>query len=248
MNYPGGKGSLYQKIINLIPPHRSYIETHAGGGAVLRHKRPARSNIAIDVDTEALNMLASTIAKNGGTEAQFINTDAVTWLRTYDFRGDEFVYADPPYVMSSRRQHRQLYRYEYTEQQHIDLLDCLIAVPCKVMISGYWSELYADKLTEWHVISFEARTRGGSWATECLWMNYPEPVELHDYRYLGDDYRERERIKRKKARWAKKFQAMPLLERQAIMAALEAVKDERRKEVKREKKRLKEGAVQEGLF
>ena len=220
MNYPGGKGSLYQKIINLIPPHRVYIETHAGGGAVLRHKRPARSNIAIDVDAPALARLSGAIASNGGGAVEFVNADAVAWLSAYDFYGDEFIYADPPYVMSSRRQHRQLYRYEYTEQQHVELLDCLIALPCKVMISGYWSELYADKLKDWHVISFQARTRGGSWATEYLWMNYPEPIELHDYQYLGDNYRERERIKRKARRWAKKFQAMPLLERQAIMAAL----------------------------
>ena len=36
MTYPGGKGGngFYQKIINLIPPHDVYIETHLGGGAI----------------------------------------------------------------------------------------------------------------------------------------------------------------------------------------------------------------------
>jgi hypothetical protein len=32
-------------------------------------------------------------------------------------------------------------------------------------------------------------------------FNFPEPVALHDYRYLGEDFRQRERIKRKKQRW-----------------------------------------------
>ena len=32
--------------------------------------------------------------------------------------------------------------------------------------------------------------------TEYLWCNYPAPMALHDYRYLGKDFRERERIKR----------------------------------------------------
>ena len=41
-------------------------------------------------------------------------------------------------------------------------------------------------------------TRGGRLATEWVWMNYPEPIALHDYRYLGEDFREREPIKRKK--------------------------------------------------
>ena len=31
MNYPGGKGGVYQRLINLMPPHEVYIETHLGG-------------------------------------------------------------------------------------------------------------------------------------------------------------------------------------------------------------------------
>jgi len=49
MRYPGGKGKCYQHVINLMPPHSVYIETHLGGGSVLRHKRPAKRNIAIEV-------------------------------------------------------------------------------------------------------------------------------------------------------------------------------------------------------
>lgn len=222
MNYPGGKGSLYQKIINLIPPHRVYIEPFAGYGAVLRHKRPAPANIAIDADAAPIDVLRSSIAThNDITRYTFINTDAIQWLKSYQFQGDEFIYADPPYVISSRRQHCQLYRYELTDRQHMELLDCLKSLPCKIMISGYWSELYADQLVAWHATSFEARTRGGNWAIEYLWMNYPQPTRLHDYRYLGDDFRERERIKRKTARWVANFKKMGLLERQAILAALQ---------------------------
>ena len=66
-----------------------------------------------------------------------------------------------------------------------------------VMISGYWSALYADALQGWHTVSFQAMTRSGKPATEWLWMNYPEPAALHDYRYLGADFRERERIKKR---------------------------------------------------
>ena len=37
MRYPGGKGGagVYQTIINNIPPHDTYIETHLGGGNIL---------------------------------------------------------------------------------------------------------------------------------------------------------------------------------------------------------------------
>lgn len=245
--YPGGKGHCYQKLINLIPPHRVYIESHAGGGAILRNKRPARLNIALDIDPlvienlradhtatigDAPGKIATTgdapdngyrTAKNNGTEEyRFINANAVEWLQSFDFHGDEFIYADPPYLFETRKQKRPLYRFEYTVQDHIDLLSVLTGLDCKIMISGYRSELYADMLTGWHTVSFETRTRGGSWATEVLWMNYPKPTRLHDYRFLGDDYRERERIKRKTQRWATKWANLPQLERQAILAAIEA--------------------------
>jgi len=61
--------------------------------------------------------------------------------------------------------------------------------------------------------------------TEYLWCNYPAPTALHDYRYLGKDFRERERerIKRMTARWVNRLQAMPLLQRQALQAALAQV-------------------------
>ncbi len=223
IKYPGGKGQLYQKIINLIPPHRVYIEPFAGGGTILRRKLLTQCNIAIDADIAPLSRLRSAIVKNSDDAGQyeFINTDALEWLKQYSFRGDEFIYADPPYLMRTRRQHRQLYRCELgSDADHRRLLDVLTQIPCKIMLSGYLSDLYEDKLRDWYTRSYNVRTRGGTWATEWLWMNYPEPTVLHDYRYLGDDYRERERIKRKISRWASKFRGLETLEQQAILSAL----------------------------
>lgn len=48
----------------------------------------------------------------------------------------------------------------------------------------------------------------------------PELAELHDLRYLGSNFRERERIKRKKARWQAKLAKLDPLERAAIMECL----------------------------
>ena len=55
MRYPGGKGKCFQRLINLMPEHATYIETHLGGGAVMRHKRPAQRNIGIDVDAQVID-------------------------------------------------------------------------------------------------------------------------------------------------------------------------------------------------
>lgn len=228
MPYPGGKGSCYQKLINLMPPHSVYLETHLGNGAVMQNKRPAAVNYGIDLDGEALAsakaaVLAS-IATSDDAAApvfEFAQADAVAWLKNYDFSGNELVYCDPPYVMASRRQDRRLYRFEYTDRQHRELLDCLRALPCKVMISGYWSPLYGQALKDWQTSTFQAQTRGGAPATEYVWMNYPQPVALHDYTHLGENFRERERIKRKKTRWVNRLQNLPILERQALLAAIQ---------------------------
>lgn len=234
--YPGGKNAHYQKLINLMPPHRAYIETHLGSGAVMQNKRPAAMNYGIDLDKAAVTSTETAIrhgiATNGDTAAQdtksvfeFVCGDALEWLQGYaatsGFTGDELIYCDPPYVRSSRKQSRRLYQFEYTDKQHKDLLDYLLALPCYVMISGYASDLYSQRLKDWHVFTFQAQTRSGQPATEYVWMNYPQPIALHDYGHLGDNFRERERIKRKKNRWVNRLQNLPTLERQALLAAIQ---------------------------
>jgi hypothetical protein len=110
--------------------------------------------------------------------------------------------------------------------QHIELLEVIKSIPCMVMISGYESQLYRDSLNNWHTYYFQAATHHGM-ATEWIWMNYPPPVQLHDYRYLGNNFREREKIKIKSKRWATRYKSMPVLERQALLSALQSVNDEK---------------------
>jgi|SRR6266446_8517221 len=244
MTYPGGKNGsgVYQTIINRMPPHDVYIEPFLGSGAVLRYKRPARLNIGIDLDPQVIQQwqactarnddasggiaknddTAGVIAEYGEARFQFQEGDGLAFLTSYPFTGHELVYCDPPYLHETRSD-TNIYRFEMDDAQHVALLDTIRTLPCMVMISGYWSYLYASALEDWHRISFQTMTRGGRLATEWLWCNYPEPVALHDYRYLGDDFRERERIKRKKQRWVNRLRSMPILERQALLAAIEEV-------------------------
>ena len=133
-------------------------------------------------------------------------------------RGTSLVYCDPPYLRSTRSGGR-LYEHEMTDVDHQRLLRWAIATPCRVMISGYWSKLYGSTLRKWRCSRFWAQTRGGM-AEECIWANFPEPEELHDYRYLGNGFRERERINRKKRRWIAKLEKMPLLEKRCLLAAI----------------------------
>jgi hypothetical protein len=186
----------------------------------MKAKRPAAVNIGVDLDGSAIAEFGDVIAG-----LRLIEGDGIGFLETYAWQGDETVYCDPPYLFSTRRDHRPIYRCELEDKDHLRFLAVARQIPAPVIISGYWSEMYARELAGWRTISFQAVTRGGALATEWLWMNYPEPAELHDYRYLGESFRERERIKRKISRWVSRLERMPILERRALSAALAKVGD-----------------------
>jgi D12 class N6 adenine-specific DNA methyltransferase len=128
------------------------------------------------------------------------------------------VYCDPPYLHSTRASHHR-YAYEMTDLDHRRLLRVLRSLKCRVMISGYSSAVYASELKGWNATAFQAATRGAP-AAEWVWYNFDRPVELHDYRWLGRDFRERERIRRQQRRWIARLARMPLIERQALLGAI----------------------------
>ena len=185
----------------------------------MRLKKPARSSIGIDIDEEVITAFDG----DGIRNLTLICGDALDFLVDNTIPNDALIYLDPPYLLETRSSKRSLYRFEMTGEQHETLLGIIRRLSCSIAISGYWSDLYGQALHDWRCVTYSARTRGGRIATEYLWMNYPEPLFLHDYRYLGSNFRERERIKRKIHRWNAKLNKMPVLERQAILAAISMV-------------------------
>lgn len=228
MGYLGSKGAsgAYQKIIAAMPPHDTYIETHLGSGAVMQRKPAAARNVGIDIDGEALRAFSVGCSIGAGSvhHVSLIEGDAVGFLKEYDFAnaGRVLIYCDPPYLPETRTS-RARYRHEYTVEQHRELIAVLNDLPASVsvMISGYPSTLYDELLGDWRSITFQVMTRGGP-RTEQLWMNYPEG-SAYDAAFAGKDYVDRQRIKRKAARWAENYRLMSPAERLAIMSALQRV-------------------------
>ncbi|WP_316866162.1 DNA adenine methylase [Ralstonia mannitolilytica] len=215
MRYAGGKGGagVYQTIINLMPHHDVYIEAFVGGGNVLERKRKAALSIVIDRDAAVCEHW-----ERSGAADIVVNGDAVSWLSSYSWTGRELVYCDPPYVHSTRSR-RDMYQFEMTDDQHRELVSVLLTVPAAVMLSGYCNPIYDELLAGWHRVDFQAMTRGGL-RTESLWLNYEPPAVPFDLAYVGENFRERERIKRKRERWRAKLEKMDLAERAVIMDAL----------------------------
>jgi len=240
VRYPGGKSGsgVYQRIISQMPPHECYVEPFLGGGAVMRRKRPARFNLGFDLDGAVVQRAANLVRAgewlsggarlvgpdNGGPVSwEWHQLDAVDWLARWTVPPRTLVYCDPPYLMSTRRSRGRVYRYELGASRHEELLRVLLGLSALVMVSGYQCEMYDKALSSWRVVRYLTMTQGGP-AEESLWCNFPEPVELHDYRFLGRDFRERERIRRKKARWVRMLSEMTVLERRAVESALMTVR------------------------
>jgi len=247
MHYPGGKNApgTFHKIINLLPPHHVYIEPFAGSGAILRMKRPARLNIAIDKNWQTIHALAAELAATiptttaapatihttaddipyppwptfGPPEFHLAPGDALDWLNGHLFDRNTLIYCDPPYLLTAPG-HRTRYACPITQDEHKHLLEILRACPAMVILSGYENLFYKTDLSDWNHTTFQAILHTGEMATEHLWYNFPEPLALHDYRYLGNTFRQREKIRRQQRRWTRRLRALPTLQRNALLATL----------------------------
>ena len=208
---------LCQAIIASMPPHSAYVESHLGGGAIMKRKPPALRNIGIDLNRRAIDDFRCDhpVELHYGCCHRF--------LAEFPFEGDELVYSDPPYVQSSRKSQRR-YRFDYTDADHVALLGILRSLPCQVMISGYPSRLYDAHLGDWRSFSLQVNNQSCV-VTEKVWFNF-EPDRVHWAALAGRDFTHRQVVKRKARSWGRRYAAMPRAERLAVMAALMAVEAE----------------------
>ena len=102
---------------------------------------------------------------------QIENLPAMELIQRYN-TSDVFIYADPPYLHSTRKKY--LYKYEMTDNEHLEMLDVLKRHPGPVMISGYENDLYNSMLRGWRKIRKETLAEGGVKREEVLWMNYAD--------------------------------------------------------------------------
>lgn len=219
MGYFGSKATsgLCQAIIAMMPPHDTYIESHLGGGAIMKRKPPALHNIGIDTNPKVIASFECSYP------VQLINGCAHRFLAGYDYQGRELIYSDPPYLLSTRTSGRR-YRFDYDEENHVELLELLKRLPCHVMLSGYPSALYDDLLKGWRNLELQVMNQDGV-RTEKLWFNFTVD-RLHWASYAGKNFTHRQIVKRKAASWGRRYQALPRAERLAVLAAMMAVEVE----------------------
>jgi DNA adenine methylase len=104
-----------------------------------------------------------------------LNRDALEVIRSQD-GPQSCMYLDPPYLHQTRAA-TDTYRHEMSHADHCRLLDVLVKVKGKVLLSGYPSELYDETLAGWmrHTFQLPNNAAGGAKKgreTEVVWCNY----------------------------------------------------------------------------
>jgi DNA adenine methylase len=93
---------------------------------------------------------------------------------------EALVYADPPYCpgtlvsgdgRAGAQEWARYYRHGMTIEDHVALLDVLDAHPGPVLLSGYRSPLYDERLARWRRVDRGARAYRNAKRTESIWLN-----------------------------------------------------------------------------
>lgn len=86
-------------------------------------------------------------------------------------------YLDPPYLPETRATVGEYGDFEMTYDDHRTLLDKLLTVRGKVILSGYLSKLYYSLLRDWRCVTIDMPNNSAGGKTkqrrsEVIWMNY----------------------------------------------------------------------------
>lgn len=109
---------------------------------------------------------------------QLENRPAMNILRRLD-HPNMLIYCDPPYAFDTRRK-ENLFTYEMTNDEHVELAEQLHGMKARIAISGHRCDFTDGLYADWR--RFDAKPRAyslGNRSTEyeAMWMNYNEDGE-----------------------------------------------------------------------
>ncbi|WP_419923601.1 DNA adenine methylase [Candidatus Poriferisocius sp.] len=100
--------------------------------------------------------------------AEIENRPALDVMRRFNAE-DCLIYADPPYLPSTRTQ--KMYGQEMTEEEHKEMLEVLLGHEGPAVLSGYDNDLYNDVLSDWERVSVKPpKVEKAAVRTEMLWV------------------------------------------------------------------------------
>lgn len=125
-------------------------------------------------------------------DAQIENRPALDVIARHA-NSEVLIYADPPYVRSTRgvsaQRGTRLYAHEMSDEEHLELLGALKGHPGPVLLSGYHCSLYEDNL-DWHRMEIRALIQNNQHRTESLYLNPVAMQRIEQGREQGSLFRE----------------------------------------------------------
>lgn len=213
--YPGRKGGAgtWQQIISQIPKCEIFIDAMCGSGLV-GSKVTGCKVVFNDIDRNIVDQLRYM----DGPEVWCEN--CLDLIDHFGYERSQLVYYfDPPYLHETRSYQKDIYRHEWGPIDHEIFLQTVLKMQCPVLISHYPCPLYDTALAAWRKITYQSMTRAGV-RTECLYMNFPQPVLLQCPGSIGKNFTDRQRIKRKVKSFVGKLTRYPPQERAAILSSI----------------------------
>lgn len=214
--YVGNKdfSNVIHFLINRLPKSNNYYSLFFGSGGLEQS----------DYTREAFFVCAE---KDPDCKDYLFSSTAIIKYNCYKkliednvFTAEDFIFADPPYIFSTRNSGSKYYKFEFDSRSHIEFLNYMISLNCKIMITHPECDLYNENLKGWSKEPFEYRGRN-SWIKDCVYTNYNQSdIELLNFDALGEDFTDRQRIKRQRKNIVNKFINLDPLIRKAVIRDL----------------------------
>jgi site-specific DNA-adenine methylase len=214
-NYVGNKGGqgIKEQLFNFVPKSERYFSLFYGMGGFENLPEFKKVNWVISEKNQEMQLLAA-------ASGHVTFADYRSLVERYDFTSGDFIFCDPPYLHSTRRNGRSYYKFEFDRVDHAEFLDYIRSCSGKVLITHPMCAIYDNYLKGWYKHEFRYMSRQG-WFRDCIWTNFiPGFAELHTYNYLGQCRTERQQIKRRRANFVSRFNSLPFHQKMAIFKEL----------------------------
>ena len=121
---------------------------------------------------EVIALASERLKHSKRTIVQIENRSVFELIPKYN-RENVLMYLDPPYVLGTRK-NKKIYKHEFSDDEHEELLKHIVCSKAKVIVSGYMNELYSCYLNSWRLEQKTAIDQAKNRKVECIWMNYAD--------------------------------------------------------------------------
>lgn len=201
---------VWQRTINEIPPQDTLMIPCLGHSRVLQNIRQTGLTYGVDTDCAIINQWQNTKLDR---TIKFVQADAVDFLSEFPWDKSKryVVLIDPPhhYEWQGEKGYATFDHREFAQ-----LITALKSVYPNIsfILYHYNQDWYDNQLPGWRKVTFRLK----HWEHTLYCSDSIEDGKLHDYSFVGDNWRERDELKKMFPRWRHQFIDMMPQERDML--------------------------------